>query len=76
MREIECSLEASNYLMDSWPYTEPVLRALIMLRTSDHFPGEEIEAGLYRWETERHLIFYERKQPNLRILIIKPDADL
>ena len=32
MREIECSLEASNYLMDSWPYTEPVLRALIALR--------------------------------------------
>ncbi len=62
--------------MDSWPYTEPVLRALMALRTRDRLPGEEIEFGLYRWETEQHLIFYEQKQQNLRVLVIKPDRDL
>ena len=73
MREIECSLEASNYLMDSWPYTEPILRALIALRTNEQFPGKEIEFDLYLWEIEGHLIYYERNQHNLYILVIKPN---
>lgn len=76
MREVECSHEASDYLMDSWPYTEPVLRALMVLSTIEPLPGEEIESNVYLWETVRHTIIYQRKGPNLRVLIIKPNADI
>jgi hypothetical protein len=72
MREVECSREASNYVMDSWPYTRPVLAALIAVRTSDPLPGEEIETGTYRG----YVIVYERKRQNLRVLVIKPDENL
>lgn len=76
MREVECSLEASSYLEDSWPYTEPVLRALMALRTSDPLPGEPLEPGVYLWATVQHLILYEQKGANLRVTIIKPDSDV
>jgi len=76
MREVECSLEASAYLQDLWPYTEPVLHALIALRTRDPLPGIQIEPGVYLWETVQHTIIYERKGPHLRVTVIKPDADI
>ena len=76
MREVECSLEASSYLQDSWPYTESVLRALITLRSSEPLPGDQVEPGVYLWATVQHIIIYEQKGANLRVTIIKPDADI
>ena len=76
MREVECSREASDYLMDSWPYTEPVLRALMTLSNSQSLPGEEIAAGVYLWAAAQHTFIYERKGQNLRVTVIKPDANI
>lgn len=76
MREVECSREASDYLMDSWPYTEPVLRALVSLSRSSALPGEELEAGSYLWQVAEHMLIYERRGSNLRVTIIKPNPDL
>lgn len=79
--EIEYSLEARNYLYDSYPYTEEVLIAIERLRfDEDAAPSEtciQIEAGIYLWEVLRHLVLFQKRidakpKKSLYIGIVKP----
>ena len=81
--ELEYSLEARNYLYDSYPYTEEVMIAIEMLRYDpDAVPPEgytQIEPGVYLWEVLHHLILFQKlpnayPQPCLRIGLVKPLA--
>ena len=79
--DIEYSLEASNYLYDSHPYTENILVAIEELRFyKDAIPpegGTQIEPGVYLCELMHHLVVYRRileakPKPMLWISIVKP----
>ena len=79
--DIEYSLEARNYLYDSYPYTENILIAIEELRfTPDATPPEgciEIEPGIYMCEMLHHMVVYQKilgtqPKPLLWIGIVKP----
>ena len=78
---IEYSIEARNYLYDSYPYTEAVLIAIEELRFyEDAVPPEghtQIEPDVYLWEVLRHLVLFQKlpdakPQKCLRIGVVKP----
>ena len=79
--DIEYSLEARNYLYDSYPYTEAILIAIEELRfIKDALPpqgGTQLEPGVYMYEMLRHLVVYRRilnaqPKPLLWIGMVKP----
>ncbi len=79
--DIEYSLEARNYLYDSYPYTEAILIAIEELRfLKDAIPAQgctQLELGVYMCEMLRHVVVYRRildvqPKPMLWIGVVKP----
>jgi len=79
--DIKYSIEARNYLYDSYPYTEDILIEIEKLRfTEAAIPiagCTQIEPHVYMWTTLRHMVVYRRMpdidpRPALWIAIVKP----
>ncbi len=79
MWELEYSPEATNYVLDSYPYNEAVLVAIETLaQTDEGIPDanwDEWQPEYFLWVVAEHLVSYQKildERPKLRILIIKP----
>jgi|GEM_PF-703255 len=79
--DIEYSLEARNYLYDSYPYTEAALIAIEELRfDQDAIPPHgctQLETDVYLCELMGHFVVYRcipdaKPKPMLWIAIVKP----
>jgi len=76
--QLEYSLEAENYILDSGVYIDPLIVAIEALRlTRDGIPMggcTHLEFNHYLWEVAGHLVLYTRLSLDhkLYITVIKP----
>lgn len=75
---LEFRREAANYMLDSWPYLRELRQALNDLgETEDAIPtsgAHQLEPGLLMYGVAKHLIVYERREQERKLIVwvLKP----